>query len=170
MNGRLESRKWGFLFLLIFSLLFLPDISAGCQFVEGRERGEKTCRGEWTFFSWRHRMFPTASSSSLAGLAAAFGKRKMFSFLFIHYTAHIATMYRLYSGVGNPQWRFRRHAFSLYYLKIGSDESVQQVQWRMEEKSPIFARTTQTRRHDASNAYYDRSTPKPKRLGGEQPL
>jgi hypothetical protein len=45
-------------------------------------------------------MFPTASSSSssLAGLAAAFGKRKMFSFLFIHYTAHIATMYRLLLG------------------------------------------------------------------------
>jgi hypothetical protein len=50
-------------------------------------------------------MFPTASSSSsssLAGLAAAFGKRKMFSFLFIHYTAHIATMYRLLLGRREP--------------------------------------------------------------------
>jgi hypothetical protein len=51
--------------------------------------------------------------------------------------------------------------FSLLF----KDRVRQQVQWRMEEKSPIFARTynnTNPSTHDASNAY-DRS--KPKRLG-----
>jgi len=62
---------------------FLPDISAACQFVEGREQGE-TCRGEWTFrdvidFSHSFFFFP-CRAGCLCFFPFLFGKRKFSAF------------------------------------------------------------------------------------------
>lgn len=80
------------------------------------------------------------------------------------YCYHVQTFTR---ASGDPQWRFRRHAFSLYYLKIGSDSRCNDG-WKRNRQFLRAHTTTQTRRHTM------RPTPtigrSQKDSGGEQPL
>lgn len=141
MNGRLESRKWGFFVFCLFSPcnfspIFRPVVNSSKGVNEERKLVEVNER----FFHDVIECFPQLLLLllPLQGWLPLLGKGKCSAFYLYTTPPILLPCIDFYSGVGRPAMAVSTTCiFSLLF----KDRVRQQVQWRMEEKSPIFART-----------------------------